>query len=72
MNKEPTKLATHSVAPVKLSPDVEANLREGLEQAARGEFADLTPEESEHYLKTGELPERVRHWLDSSVTRDAL
>jgi hypothetical protein len=61
MNKEPTTSATHPVAPVKLSPD-----------AMRGEFADLTSEESEHYLKTGELPERVRHWRDSPVTRNAL
>ena len=71
MNKEPTTLATHPIAPVKLSPDAEADVRAGVEQAIRGDFADLTPEESEHYLETGELPERVRHWLDSSATRNA-
>ena len=45
MNKEPTTSAAHPVAPVKLSPDVEADVRAGVEQAIRGDFADLTPEE---------------------------
>jgi hypothetical protein len=71
MNKEPTTSAAHPVAPVKLSPDAEADVRTGVEQAMRGEFADLTPEENEHYLQTGELPERVKHWLDSYGTRNA-
>jgi hypothetical protein len=71
MNKAPTTSDTRPAGPVKLSPDVEANVREGLEQAARGEFADLTPEESEHFLETGELPERVRRWVDSYGTRSA-
>ena len=54
---------------VKLSPVVEAHVREGAEQAARGEFAEMMPEESDHYLATGELPERVEHWLASPSTR---
>jgi len=50
---------------VKLSPDVEANVRAGVEQSERGEFADMTPDEVERYLETGELPEHVERWLDS-------
>jgi len=50
---------------VKLSPEVEASLRIGVEQAERGEFANMTPEETERYLETGELPEHVERWLES-------
>jgi len=39
-----------------LPPDVEASVREGINEAPRGEFVDLSPEENEHYLETGELP----------------
>ncbi len=49
----------------KLAPEVQTSLRAGLEEAKRGEFADMSPEETEHYLETGELPERVERWLDS-------
>jgi hypothetical protein len=45
------------------------NVREGIEEALRGEFADMTVEETERYLETGELPERVEHWLDSYDSR---
>ncbi len=54
---------------VKLSPEVEASVRIGVEQAARGEFADMTPEETERYLETGELPGRVERWLESYDSR---
>jgi hypothetical protein len=47
------------------------NVREGVEEALRGEFADMTAEETEHYLETGELPERVERWLDSYDSRHA-
>jgi hypothetical protein len=70
-NKEPTTSSTRSASPVKLSPETEADVRAGCEQAARREFADLSPEESDHYLETGELPERVRRWVDSYGTRSA-
>jgi len=71
MNKEPTKSGARPGGQVRLSPDVEANVRAGAEQAGRGDFADLSAEESEHYLETGELPERVRRWVDSYGTRIA-
>jgi hypothetical protein len=35
---------------VKLSPEAEASVRIGVQQAERGEFADMTPEETERYL----------------------
>jgi type III secretory pathway component EscV len=50
---------------VQLSPEVEASVRVGVEQAERGEFANMTPEETERYLETGELPEHVERWLES-------
>jgi hypothetical protein len=40
-------------------------VRAGIEEAMRGEFVDLTAEETRHYIETGELPERVERWLDS-------
>ena len=52
-----------------LAPEARASLNAGVEEAERGEFADLTPVETEHYLKTGELPERVERWLDSYDSR---
>jgi hypothetical protein len=53
----------------RLSPETEAAVREGAEQADRGELADLSPEENELYLDTGELPERVKRWVYSHGTR---
>jgi hypothetical protein len=44
-------------------------VREGIDQADRGEFADLTPEETERYLETGALPERVERWIDAYDSR---
>jgi hypothetical protein len=52
-----------------LAPETKATLSAGVDEAARGEFADLTPGETEHYLQTGELPERVERWLDSYDSR---
>ena len=52
-----------------LTPETRATLNAGVEEAARAEFADLTSSETEHYLKTGELPERVERWLDSYDSR---
>ena len=49
----------------RLSPENARRVREGCDQAARGEFADMTAEESEHFLETGELPARVRLWVES-------
>jgi hypothetical protein len=54
---------------VKLSPDVHRQVLEGVEQAERGELADLTPAEAEHYFETGELPERVELWAASYDSR---
>jgi hypothetical protein len=54
---------------VKLSPEVEASVRIGVEQAERGEFAKMTPEETERYLETGALPEHVDRWLESYDSR---
>jgi predicted transcriptional regulator len=53
---------------VELSPDVEAHVREGVEQAERGEFAPMSPLEKQRYLETGELPEHVKQWLASPST----
>jgi hypothetical protein len=49
--------------------EARANIEAGLDDADRGELADLTADETEHYLETGELPERVERWLDSYDTR---
>jgi hypothetical protein len=43
--------------------------KSAIKEAQRGEFVDLSPEENEHYLETGELPERVERWLDSYDAR---
>ena len=48
----------------KLPPDVARRVREGFAEAERGEFVDLSPEETDRYIDTGELPERVERWLD--------
>jgi hypothetical protein len=47
-------------------PSSEArSVREGIEQADRGEFLDLTPEEVDHFLETGELPEHAQRRVDA-------
>lgn len=53
----------------ELTPEARATLEAGADQAERGEFVDLTPDETEHYLRTGELPERVERCLDSYASR---
>jgi hypothetical protein len=55
----------------KLSPENARRVREGIEQAERGEFADLSVEETRRYIETGELPERIERWLDSHDSTDA-
>ena len=52
-----------------LAPEVRSTLEAGIDEAERSEFADLTCQETEHYLQTGELPERVKRWLDSYDSR---
>jgi hypothetical protein len=49
----------------KLPPDVARRVRASVEGAMRGEFVDMSPEETRRYVETGELPERVERWLDS-------
>jgi hypothetical protein len=58
-----------NVAWDSLAPEARTTLNAGIEEAERAEFADLSPDETEHYLKTGELPERVERWLDSYDSR---
>lgn len=48
---------------VKLSSGIEASLRIGIEQAERGEFAKMTPDETERYLET--QPCRLRRDADA-------
>jgi hypothetical protein len=55
----------------KLPADVARQVREGFAEAERGEFVDLSTEETDHYIETGELPERVERWLDSYDSRRA-
>ena len=55
----------------RLSPENARRVREGIGQAERGEFADLTAEETRRYIETGELPERTERWLDSHDSTDA-
>jgi predicted AAA+ superfamily ATPase len=40
------------------------NVREGVEEALRGETVALTDDEAERYFETGELPEHVWLWAD--------
>jgi hypothetical protein len=56
----------------ELAPETQSALRDGVEQLARGELADLSPEESRHYVETGELPERVELWLEDFERRSAI
>jgi hypothetical protein len=44
---------------VSPAPQDEADVRTGLEEATRGEGADLTEEELERWAETGEWPERL-------------
>jgi hypothetical protein len=53
----------------KLSPENARGVRQGIEQARRGEFVDLTEVELRRYLDTGDLPERIERWLDSYDSR---
>jgi hypothetical protein len=53
----------------ELAPEARAKLEAGVDEAERGEFVDMTPDETEHYLQTGELPERVELCLDSYDSR---
>ena len=55
----------------KLPPEVAQRVREGFTEAQRGEFVDLSPEETDRYIETGELPERVERWHDSYDFRRA-
>ena len=50
---------------LKLPPEVEAEVRAGMEEAERGETMALTATEAEHYYETGQLPERAWHWAES-------
>jgi hypothetical protein len=54
----------------KLSPANARRVREGIAQAERGEFADLTAEETRRYIETGELPQRTERWLDFHGSTD--
>jgi hypothetical protein len=45
---------------------VEDHVRAAIEACDRGELMTLTPAELEEARKTGELPERVYQWADSS------
>jgi hypothetical protein len=50
----------------KLSPENARRVREGIGEAQRGEDVDMTDEETDRYIETGELPERVDRWLAES------
>jgi hypothetical protein len=52
---------------VECPPEV----REGIEEALRGDTIALSDEEAERYFETGELPARVWQWLDESSSRRA-
>jgi hypothetical protein len=53
----------------ELAPEARATLEAGVDEAERGDFVDMTPDETEQYLQTGELPKRVEQCLDSYVSR---
>ena len=48
------------------------SVREGVEQALRGDVADMTAQEAEQYLETGLLPEHVQRWLAEYDSRRAI
>jgi len=52
-----------------VTPEARRTLNAGIDEAEHAEFADMTPYETEHYLRTGELPERVERWLGSYDSR---
>ncbi len=56
---------------VKLSPDVEAHLREAIEESEREGYAPMSAEETRRYIETGEVPEHVERWLASCESRRA-
>jgi hypothetical protein len=66
----PKRMAPRS-RPQAIEVECPPNVREGVEQALRGDIADLTAEETERYLETGQLPERVQRWLDEYDSRHA-
>jgi hypothetical protein len=53
----------------KLSQENARRVREGIEAAERGEFVDLSDDETRRYLETGELPEHIERWLDEYDSR---
>jgi hypothetical protein len=46
-------------AAIRVSPDHEAKLREALAELERGEVVELTDEELQHWVKTGEWPDSL-------------
>jgi hypothetical protein len=54
-----------------LPPDVQEHILEGIDQAERGEFADLSPEEAQRYIQTGDLPPRLEHCVASLASRQS-
>jgi hypothetical protein len=52
-----------------LPREVQEHILEGIEQAERGEFAELSAEETQRYIQTGGLPPRVEHCLASRASR---
>jgi hypothetical protein len=50
------------VKAVRLSAELEADVRAGIDEAERGETVALTAGELEHWAETGELPEHVEEW----------
>jgi hypothetical protein len=52
---------------VECPPEV----REGIEEALRGEMIVLTDEEAQQYFETGDLPARAWQWLDELRSRRA-
>jgi len=48
-----------------LPPELATEARKSLAELDRGEAADLTPDDLEHWRKTGRLPERVMRWAPS-------
>lgn len=52
-----------------LPADVREHILAGIEQADRGEFAELSPEETQRYIQTGDLPPRLEHCVASLASR---
>ena len=66
-----TRPKSSPIAWSELAPEVKQAVLEGSEQLARGECAELSREETAHYIKTGRLPERIERWLDDYERRRA-